>query len=367
MVQKKIKILFTIPNFDTAGSGKVVYDLVKNLDRDTFEPEICCFHSRGVFMSEIEKLQVKVHLFPFAIKYRPYWSFPIRLMKISRFFRRHRFDVIHSWHWSSDFSEPLAAKLSGIPWVFTKKSMGWGNKAWKWRSALSTKIITINSDMNRFYPGKESKKVLPIPLGVDIHHYSPNNRNAKDIRHKLFLEEDDFVVISVVNLIPVKGIENLIRAVIELNDPKMKLLLIGNKEGEYAQGLLHLAKETPTIQFLGKKLDVRPYHAIADVFVIPTLEPGEGLPVAPLEAMASGNIVVGSKVSGIKDILDEFQTCLFKPNDTESLKKVLLSVKAMGDEERFKLAVAMRKQVEEKFSLDSFIKQHEELYKNLVL
>ena len=28
---KKIKILYTIPNFDTAGSGKVVYDLVKGI------------------------------------------------------------------------------------------------------------------------------------------------------------------------------------------------------------------------------------------------------------------------------------------------------------------------------------------------
>jgi len=46
---KKIKILYTIPNFDTAGSGKVVYDLVKNLDRTIFEPEICCFHKKGFF------------------------------------------------------------------------------------------------------------------------------------------------------------------------------------------------------------------------------------------------------------------------------------------------------------------------------
>ena len=32
----KIKILYTIPNFDTAGSGKVLYDLAKYLDKDKF-------------------------------------------------------------------------------------------------------------------------------------------------------------------------------------------------------------------------------------------------------------------------------------------------------------------------------------------
>ncbi len=159
MAQKKIRILFTIPNFDTAGSGKVVYDLVNNLDRSIFEPEICCFHNRGAFFKEIEKLNVKVHLFPFTENYRPLLSFPFRVLKIVRFFPKHKFDIIHSWHWSSDFSEPLAAKIAGIHWIMTKKSMGWGNKAWKWRSALSSKIITINSDMKALYSENYNKKI----------------------------------------------------------------------------------------------------------------------------------------------------------------------------------------------------------------
>jgi len=106
----------------------VVYDLVKNLDRSVFEPEICCFHTRGSYFKEIEKLDVKIHLFRFAIAYRPFFTFPFSLLKTVRFFRTHRFDLIHSWHWSSDFSEPLAAKLAGVPYVYTKKAMGWGIK-----------------------------------------------------------------------------------------------------------------------------------------------------------------------------------------------------------------------------------------------
>ena len=84
LIQNKIKRLNTFPNFDTAGSVKVVYYLVKNIDRTIYEPEICCFHSRGSFMDEIKKLGVKIHLFPFAINYRPFFTFPIRLIKIIR-------------------------------------------------------------------------------------------------------------------------------------------------------------------------------------------------------------------------------------------------------------------------------------------
>ena len=109
---KRIKILFTIPNFDTAGSGKVVYDLVKGLDKTIFGPEICCFHNRGTFFETVKTLGVPIHIFPFATPYRPWLTFPLRVLKISRFFRRQHFDLIHSWHWSSDVSEPLAAKLA---------------------------------------------------------------------------------------------------------------------------------------------------------------------------------------------------------------------------------------------------------------
>ncbi|MBE9490445.1 MAG: glycosyltransferase, partial [Bacteroidetes bacterium] len=116
-MNKRIKILFTIPNFNTAGSGKVVYDLVKGLDKSIFEPEICCFHNKGEFFKTIQELGVKIHLFQFAAPYRPFISFPFRVLKIYKFFKTHHFDLIHSWHWSSDISEPLAAKLAGIPFV----------------------------------------------------------------------------------------------------------------------------------------------------------------------------------------------------------------------------------------------------------
>lgn len=366
MAPKKIKILFTIPNFDTAGSGKVVYDLVSNLDRTIFEPEICCFHDRGVFIKEIEKLNVKIHLFSFAIDYRPLLTFPFRLLKTIKFFKKNKYDLIHSWHWSSDFSEPLAAKLAGVPWIMTKKSMGWGNKAWKWRSSLSSKIITINSDMKSFYSGKTLEKIVEIPLGVDTHYYAPRTEKDEAFLKENNIETDDFVIVSVVNLIPVKGIEVLINAVIELDKPNIKLLIVGNDKGDYANSLKKMTEGISSIQFLGKKADVRPYHAIADVFVIPTLALGEGLPVAPLEAMASSKIVIGSKVSGVKDVLAPFPKCMFEHNNVESLKACIIDMMTMNEEDHIQLKKDMRARAENTYSIEKFIESHTELYTNII-
>lgn len=48
--KQKIKILYTTPNFDTAGSGKVLYDLAKGLDTAKFEVDIACKNNRGSFL-----------------------------------------------------------------------------------------------------------------------------------------------------------------------------------------------------------------------------------------------------------------------------------------------------------------------------
>lgn len=363
---KRIKILYTIPNFDTAGSGKVVYDLVKGLDRSIFEPEICCFHSRGKFYSEIEKLNLKIHLFRFATPYRPFLTLPFRVLKIRRFFKKNRFDIIHSWHWSSDFTEPLGARLAGIPFVYTKKAMGWGNKAWIWRSKLSTKIIAINSDMMSQFFKTMTHKTVQMPLGVDTEDYKPGLERDLSLS-KLQLNQDDFIIVSVANLVAVKGIEILIKAVNELNDAAVKVLIIGSDDNEYGE-MLKSTYQSDSIEFLGKKEDVRPYLALADVFVIPTKDEGrkEGMPIAPLEAMASGRIVLGSRISGIKDILAPFENCLFEPSNTRKLSEKIKLIKGMSISEREALANAMRAHVLQNLSIEKCITDHEDLYKTLV-
>ncbi|WP_242117958.1 glycosyltransferase [Aestuariivivens sediminicola] len=363
---KRIKILFTIPNFDTAGSGRVVYDLVKGLDKTVFAPEICCFHKRGEFFKTVEALGVPIHEFTFAQSYRPFWSLPFRILKIARFFKKHQFDLIHSWHWSSDITEPLAARLAGIPFVYTKKAMGWGNRAWRWRSHLSTKVVAINKDMVNTFLNRFRDKVVYMPLGVDLDYFKPQ-RPSTTLGNKLGINPSEFVIVSVANLVPVKGIEVLLEAVNLLNDATLRVLIIGNDQNDYG---FELKKKYPSdkIHFLGKQLDVRPYLALADLFVIPTLPDGrqEGLPIAPLEAMAMGIAVLGSDVAGVRDILAEFANFLFAPGNSHILSERIKACQKMDQEERRSWGLDMHNMVTSKYALDRCIHKHDILYKSLV-
>ncbi|MDO1501072.1 glycosyltransferase family 4 protein [Winogradskyella maritima] len=362
-MEKRTKILYTIPNFDTAGSGKVVYDLVKHIDKTKFEPHIACGHTRGDFFKQVEQLNVPIHVFNVAVPYKPYWNLPVRLYKTVRFFKSHYFDIIHSWHWSSDFTEPLAAKLAGIPFVYTKKAMGWGNKAWRWRSQLSTHIITINQDMREQFFNNMSNKTSYIPIGVDTGKFKLADKNYTALIGT-HLKEEKFVIVTVANLVPIKGIEVLLEAMGKLENPDIVAYIIGDYTSDYGRDLKQ-QYETDQVIFTGKKRDVRTYLQIADLFVICTPEIGEGQPIAPIEAMLSGRLVIGSNISGIKDVLSTWPQTLVKPNDIVALGHKIKEVIEWGEEKRMQLANEQRQEAQQRYALSKSIMSHMDLYANM--
>ena len=204
-------------------------------------------------------------------------------------------------------------------------------------------------------------KLVKIPIGIETDYFTPQSRKRVTPEGVKF-EPSDFVIVSISSLLPIKGIENMIAAVNKINSKCIKLCIIGNDMGQYPATLKAKASTNDNIYFFGKKNDVRPYHAIADLFVIATLNLGEGLPIAPIEAMASGRIVVGSNVSGVKDVLKNFSNCIFETEDSESLKNKILEIQNLSENDRVQLQKDMRIEVEKHFSKTDFIKNHEELY-----
>ena len=142
---------------------------------------------------------------------------------------------------------------------------------------------------------------------------------------------------------------------------------MGNDDNDYAQFLKH-TYASKSVLFLGKKEEITAYLAIADLFVIPTKDEGrkEGMPIAPLEAMACQRVVIGSNIAGIKDILQAFPHCLFKPNDPLTLKQMINAFRVMDTNIREQQAKQMRKVIETSFPIEKFISRHESLYINLV-
>ena len=118
---KKLKILFTIPNFDTAGSGQALLKIASLLDKNIFNPEIACLHNRGDFFEKVVQSGIKIHIINLYIDARPIFKMLFDSYKLSKIFKKINPQLIHSYHYASDYTEPLAAKFAGIKWIYTKK------------------------------------------------------------------------------------------------------------------------------------------------------------------------------------------------------------------------------------------------------
>ncbi|MGY0392948.1 glycosyltransferase [Bizionia sp. KMM 8389] len=357
-MSKRLHILYTIPNFDTAGSGKVVYDLVKQLDRSRFKVSIVCNHDRGLFFKEVQALDLPIYLMPFTVPLRPYYSLLNRVQPFKNFLKEEQVDLVHSWHYSSDWTEALACKLVGIPFVYTKKAMTWGNKHWKIRSYLSTFIITVNTQMQAFFPNKKAQALIPFGLDTAYYNretYKPHKNNAI------------FKLITVANLVAVKNIEMLLQAIALIKHLPIHLDIVGDMRNDYVQKLQVLIKELQLedkVSFLGKHLDVRPLLEQADVYVIPSKK--EGMPMALVEAMAMQVPVLGSNIPGIAYVLQEFPDLLFSLSDTSALATKIEAIYNLAPEEKQKLGNDLRDYCVKHFSIETFIKRHEDLYLKLV-
>src|SRR5690554_5965792 len=107
------RILFTIPNFITAGSGQVMLNIIKQLDRERFAPAVCVLKKGGRLDQEVEALGIPFLEAPFEITPKPYHLLPWRAWKAAQAFRDYGFQIWHSWHYASDYTEPIIARFAG--------------------------------------------------------------------------------------------------------------------------------------------------------------------------------------------------------------------------------------------------------------
>ncbi len=370
---KKITVLFTIPNFDTAGSGKALLNIAKGLNPEKFEAHIMCLHDRGSFFDVVKSSGLPVYTYQYIPVSRPIIRMFKDCWRVSRYFRKMNPDIIHSYNYTANYTEALAARMARIPWVFTKKNMNWGGKSkngWKLRSLLAKKIAVQNTDMMGLFYNNNKKAVL-IPRGVDVTYFKPTDQLTTEEISPNF-PSSQRLLICVANFVPVKGIEILIQVFYKLQEKhaNWSLLLVGDASNAYGQQLQQKVitlKMTHRIKFSGKLLDVRPQLKRAEIFVLPTKDEGrrEGSPVALLEAMAEGKVVLGSNIPGIRDQLHNFPENLFEPSDHQDLATKLNYFMEQSKQSLKEMGLSFRAHATANYAIEKEIKKHELLYESI--
>jgi Glycosyltransferase len=187
----------------------------------------------------------------------------------------------------------------------------------RWLSRYTDVLITINmEDYERSKKEMKSHKIEYVPgVGLDISKFRNPGVDRFVKRAELEFWNDAFVILSVGELNKNKNHETVIRAIARLNNPNVYYAICGKGPLEnYLKDLSARLKIEHQVKFLGYRKDIHEIYQAADLFVFPSLR--EGLPVSLMEAIASGLVVVCSKIRGNVDlVVDDSIGRLIEPKD----------------------------------------------------
>lgn len=368
----KIKILFTIPNFITAGSGRAMLNIITRLDRGRFEPSVAVLRLGGGLDDEVRRLGIPLIEAPFTIPPKPYASLLFRARQAAQVFKPYQFDLWHSFHYAEDYTEPLIARFAGARWVYTKKNMNWHSRAWLLRSLFAERIAAQNTDMlgDFFDTPIFKRKVCLVPRGVDLEKFRPSDARNHTIPALFAIPQDAILIGCVAHLVPVKGHPTLIEALAKL--PCAHLFLAGKPMDEdYARGLHNQAEGlgvSDRVHFLGGVDDIPAFLAEMDIAVLPTWDKWrrEGCPVALLEAMACGKACVATDVPGSRDIIEDGVSGLLV--EPENVTELAAAIQRLIDDPilRENMGAAARSRIEQHFSIEQEVAAHEKLYTEIM-
>ena len=202
----------------------------------------------------------------------------------------------------------------------------------KWLSRYTDVLITINKEDYERAKTFKAGKVCYVPgVGIDLKKFNVGYVNKEQKRKEIGVSADDFVLLSVGELIPRKNHEVVIRAlsVFKQLDKFNHIEYVICGRGAYETDLKKLAEGLDVadhVHFLGYRNDISEICNCADLFVFMSHQ--EGLPVALMEAMACGLPAVCSNIRGNTDLIEDGVTGLLANNTPEEVAESISKMKS---------------------------------------
>jgi glycosyltransferase involved in cell wall biosynthesis len=217
--------------------------------------------------------------------------------------------------------------------------------------------------------GLSPAKIHIIPGGVDLDRFKPHD-DKRSLRNRLGIPNGHFTLLTVRNLEPRMGLENLIVAFKKVVEDKNDTLLILGGEGPLAPELKSLVREfgiADLVKFTGfiPEKELPYYYQVADLFILPTREL-EGFGLVTVEALASGLPVLGTPVGGTKEILARMgPEYLFSDSTPDSMAGLILKSMqtwATNPESYNQISWKCREVAEKYYSWNAHIERLENLF-----
>jgi glycosyltransferase involved in cell wall biosynthesis len=291
---------------------------------------------------------------------------------VRRLHADQRFDLIHAHAalpcgqaaaiLSDRLGVPFVVSVHGLDAFATKQSGPW---LAPWSRKLSANVyrraravICISHRVCEQVAQFVATNTVVVHNGVDVDMFSPGKESKSAP-----------IILSVGNLIPIKGHALLLRAFAKLisDRPGCRLEIIG--DGIERANLMHLAAAlgvAAQVQFSGRQSRQAIAEAMRQCAVFALPSSYEGLGCVYLEAMASGKPAIACKGQGIEDIIDHGKNgLLISPGSEQELADSLHALLLSHDYRR-RLGEAARNTILERHTLQHQAQQLVRIYQECV-
>lgn len=272
--------------------------------------------------------------------------------------KKEHFDLVHCHTPMGSVMARLAAHFTNTkPVIYTAHGFhfykGVSKTNWliyypmeRFLSRFTDQLICINQEDYQLAKKSFHAKYTNYIPGVGFDSNKIIHLNEQQILNKkkeLQLPSDKIILLSSGELIKRKNHETIIRCIAKLKEhpdfsssacSKIHYVICGHgKLDTYLKSLVNELKISDMVTFLGYREDIFEIYQIADIFMFPSYQ--EGLPMALLEAMASGLPVICSDIRGNQDLMG-------KPiSQTDQLKihPGGISIKSVSDIDAYCMAI----------------------------
>jgi len=236
-------------------------------------------------------------------------------------------------HWRQYLSCPIVAVLHGVdPFIVKNSNLPRIRPILSSVGTLLDAVVLVGTPLRKhaLEIGLPQEKLRVIANGVVLPAASPLGGHLKSAATPIR-------VLSVANLIPLKGIDDNLKALARIADQHSKInweyVIVG--DGPFRPDLEALTERLglqSQVRFLGRLpyQETQAEMAKADVFSLPSWN--EAFGIVYLEAMAQGVPVVGCLENGAADIVThERDGLLIRPKSVEDLELALLQLLSDAD------------------------------------
>lgn len=356
-----MRILYAIPNLSGGGSEQQLVYLLQELARKGHDIHLA-YCKEGPQKSELPGVVL------YQLKARSNYD-PSLLWQLIRLARSINPDIIHTWILQMDIFGGVAARLSGIPWIFRESSSVTAYLP-TWKNRLRIRVCSGASAVicNSRGGDKYWKIQLPsirryiVKNGLPVHEIDrvmaafPPGLSKSEAKIVLYVGR--LISDSSAN----KNLKAFLEALVHIRQQQNVLGILCGDGPQWSEleVLRHKLGLTEDVHFTGHLPFTSVIALMKKAAVFVSLSAYEGCPNTVMEAMACGCPLVLSDIPAHREILDE--SCALFVDPSNILQTAAVIGHALRDVDGSKVRALIAKRNTQTWLIDEMALNYERVY-----